>query len=158
MPPNPKRPHSGEPITDEQILHADDPRPQRVAQLPSNTVGARRLKKIEEHMSAEEIGVKFQPVGTNLMFTAALFEINQNDILTADPATFVTSLQTDSARSRGFELEARGNITRELEIVAAYTKIDAKVIKSLIPANVDKYVNGVPLDQAQGAPVGAGGG
>jgi pSer/pThr/pTyr-binding forkhead associated (FHA) protein/tetratricopeptide (TPR) repeat protein len=50
MPPNPKRPHSGEPITDEQILHADDPRPQRVAQLPSNTAGARRLKKIEEHI------------------------------------------------------------------------------------------------------------
>lgn len=52
MPPNPKqkRPHSGEPITDEQLLHADDPRPQRVAQLPSNTVGARRLKKIEEHI------------------------------------------------------------------------------------------------------------
>lgn len=52
MPPNPKskRPHAGEPITDEQLLNADDPRPQRVAQLPSNTVGARRLKKIEEHI------------------------------------------------------------------------------------------------------------
>ncbi len=96
----------------------------------------------------KEIGVKFQPVGTNLMFTAALFEIDQNDILTGDPASFgLTSLQTDSARSRGFELEARGNVTRELEIIAAYTKIDAKVTKSLTPANVGKYLNGVPLDQ-----------
>lgn len=96
----------------------------------------------------KEIGVKFQPNGTNLMLTAALFEINQNDILTGDPASFgLSNLQTDSARSRGFELEARGNITRELEVIAAYTKIDAVVTKSLVPVNVGKYVNGVPLDQ-----------
>ncbi|MFO0597042.1 MAG: FHA domain-containing protein [Myxococcaceae bacterium] len=51
MPPNPKRPFAGEePITDEQVLHADDPRPQRVAQLPSNSGGARRLKKVEDHI------------------------------------------------------------------------------------------------------------
>lgn len=50
MAPNPKRPQSGEPITDEQVLQADDPRPQRVAQLPSHTAQARRLKKVEEHI------------------------------------------------------------------------------------------------------------
>lgn len=52
MPPNPKRPlHHGEPVTDEQVLQADDPRPQRVAQLPSNSVGGRRVvKKVEEHI------------------------------------------------------------------------------------------------------------
>ena len=51
MPPNPKRPSDREPVTDEQILQADDPRPQRVAQLPSSGTGARRaVKKIEEHI------------------------------------------------------------------------------------------------------------
>lgn len=51
MPPNPKRPSDREPVTDEQILQADDPRPQRVAQLPSAGTGARRaVKKIEEHI------------------------------------------------------------------------------------------------------------
>ncbi len=51
MPPNPKRPSHQEPITDEQVLHADDPRPQRVAQLPSNSAGGRRaVKKVEEHI------------------------------------------------------------------------------------------------------------
>lgn len=47
---NPKRPFSGEPITDEQVLQVDDPRPQRVAQLPSQSAGARRMKKVEEHI------------------------------------------------------------------------------------------------------------
>lgn len=94
-----------------------------------------------------EVGAKFQPLGTNLMLTAAYFEINQKDILTSDPVHFFFSLQTDDARSRGFEFEARGNITRELEVIAAYTKIDPIVSKSLVPANVGKYINGVPLDQ-----------
>ncbi len=51
MPPNPKRPSYKEPVTDEQVLQADDPRPQRVAQLPSNSPGGRRaVKKVEEHI------------------------------------------------------------------------------------------------------------
>ncbi|EGP06406.1 ferrichrome-iron receptor [Bradyrhizobiaceae bacterium SG-6C] len=95
----------------------------------------------------KEIGVKFMPNGTNLMLSAALFEINQNNVLTGNPLNPFLSIQTDAARSRGFEFEARGNVTRELEIIAAYTKIDAKVTKSLTPANVGKYLNGVPLDQ-----------
>ncbi len=52
MPPNPKRPHGGgEPVTDEQVLQVDDPRPQRVAQLSSSSTGGRRaVKKVEEHI------------------------------------------------------------------------------------------------------------
>lgn len=48
MPPNPKRPARAD-LADEQILRADDPRPQRVAQLPSTGTG-RRLRKAEEHI------------------------------------------------------------------------------------------------------------
>lgn len=51
MPPNPKRPSQGQPVPDEQVLRADDPRPQRVAQLPSGGTGARRaIKRVEEHI------------------------------------------------------------------------------------------------------------
>ena len=98
----------------------------------------------------KEIGVKFMPNGTNLMLTAALFEINQNDILTSGP-DFISSLQTDSARSRGFEFEARGNVTRELEVIAGYTRLDTKVTKSTaLPANnnVGKHLQAAPEDQA----------
>ena len=98
----------------------------------------------------KEIGVKFMPNGTNLMLTAALFEINQNDILTSGP-DFISSLQTDSARSRGFEFEARGNITRELEVIAGYTKLDTTITKSTAPAatnNLGKHLQAAPEDQA----------
>lgn len=94
-----------------------------------------------------EAGVKFQPVGANLMLTAAYFDIKQNDVLTADPVNFLFNVQTDAVRSRGVELEARGNITRELEIIAGYTHTDAKVTASAVGAQ-GKYLNGMPIDQA----------
>ncbi len=97
---------------------------------------------------SKEVGVKFKPNGTNLMLTAALFDTLQNDVLTADPVTFgLTNIQTDEARVRGFEFEARGNITRELEIVGGYSHFDPKVTKS-IAGNIGKYMQAVPLDQA----------
>ncbi|MBE2248456.1 MAG: FHA domain-containing protein [Myxococcus sp.] len=50
MPQHPKRSDADDfPISEENILRADDPRPQRVPQYPSSTTGARRpLKKAEE--------------------------------------------------------------------------------------------------------------
>lgn len=49
MPQQPKRSDADFPISEENILRADDPRPQRVPQYPSSTTGARRpLKKAEE--------------------------------------------------------------------------------------------------------------
>lgn len=95
----------------------------------------------------KEIGIKYMAPGTNLMLTAALFEIAQDNVLTADPANPLFNIQTDAARVRGFELEARGNITRELEIVGGYTHMDPKVTRSL-EGNVGKNLQAVPENQA----------
>src|SRR3569623_94747 len=98
----------------------------------------------------KEIGVKFMPVGKNLMMTAALFEINRAVILPSG-SDFLTSLQTDSARSRGFEFEVRGNVTRELEIIGGYTKLDTRISKSsALPGfnNLGKHLQAAPEDQA----------
>lgn len=97
----------------------------------------------------KEVGLKFMPNGTNLMFTAALFDIRQQDILTADPLTGgLTSVQTDEARVRGFEFEVRGNATRELEIVGGYSKLDPEITESISAANVGNYLPNVNLEQA----------
>ncbi|MGO4685170.1 TonB-dependent siderophore receptor [Hyphomicrobium sp. 2TAF46] len=96
----------------------------------------------------KEVGVKFMPNGTNLMFTAALFDIRQNDILTADSQTGgLTSVQTDQARVRGFEFEVRGNVTRELQIVGGYSRLDPEITKSK-DGNAGNYLPNVNLDQA----------
>jgi iron complex outermembrane receptor protein len=95
----------------------------------------------------KEIGVKYMAPGTNLMITAALFEIEQDNVLTADPTNPFLNTQTDAARVRGVEFEARGNITRELEVVAGYTHMDPKVTRSL-GGNAGKNLQAVPEDQA----------
>lgn len=98
----------------------------------------------------KEIGIKYMMPGTNLMFTAALFDIVQNDILTTDPNDLsgLLSVQTDQARVRGFEFEVRGNVTRELEIVGGYSKLDPEITKSAIASNVGNYMPNVNLETA----------
>lgn len=94
-----------------------------------------------------EAGIKFKPNGSNLMLTAAVFQINQQDVLTADPTNPFFSVQTDAVRVTGFELEAKGNLTRELEISGGYTHLDPKVTAS-IAGYAGKYMMNTAQDQA----------
>lgn len=94
----------------------------------------------------KEVGIKFMPAGTNLMFTAALFEIVQKDVLSADPLTGgLTFLQTDEVTVRGVEFELKGNVTRNLAIIAGYSKLDPKITGGAFAGNYHVNTN---LDQA----------
>src|SRR5262249_32536240 len=94
-----------------------------------------------------EIGVKFRPLGSNLLLTAAVFDTTQQNVLTADPTNPIFSVQTGEVRVRGIELEARGNITRELQIIGAYSRLDPKVTRSN-DGFVGNYLVNTSLDQA----------
>ena len=94
-----------------------------------------------------EIGVKYQPLGSNLMLTAAYFDTRQSNVLTANPLNPFFNTQTDAVRVRGFEFEAKGNITRELEIVAGYSHLDPKVTDS-VAGNAGKIMVNTAREQA----------
>ncbi|WP_323118194.1 TonB-dependent siderophore receptor [Burkholderia alba] len=91
-----------------------------------------------------EAGLRWQPPGKNLMLNAAIYQINQTNVVTTnldlDP-TGTTSIQTGEVRSRGIELSAVGNVTRELSVIAAYVYQDVKNVK----AN-DNSLNNWPVD------------
>jgi iron complex outermembrane recepter protein len=93
-----------------------------------------------------EIGVKYKPNGSNIMATAALFDIHQQDVLTADPNNPFFNVQTDAVRVRGLELEIKGNLTRELEITAGYAHLDPRVTES-IAGYAGKYMMNTAQDQ-----------
>ncbi len=95
-----------------------------------------------------EIGVKYQPLGTNLMLTAAYFDTRQNNVVTADPTNPLFNTQTDAVRVRGFEFEAKGNITREFEIVAGYSHLDPRVTESVVPGNIGAVMKNTAREQA----------
>ena len=83
--------------------------------------------------SQYEVGVKYQPVGTRALFTAALFDLTKTNSLTANPnATGPGNffLQVGEIRSRGAELEARAEIFRGMNFIGAFTYNDVEVLKS----------------------------
>ncbi|HEX7913932.1 MAG TPA: TonB-dependent siderophore receptor [Paraburkholderia sp.] len=92
-----------------------------------------------------EAGLRWQPPGKNLMLSAAVYQINQTNVVTPAPTnldpTGLSSVQTGEVRSRGIELSAVGNVTRELSIVASYVYQDVKNVK----AN-DASLNNWPVD------------
>jgi iron complex outermembrane receptor protein len=80
-----------------------------------------------------EAGLRWQPAGKNLMLNAALYQINQTNVVTPDLAldpTGSTSVQTGEVRSRGIELSGVGNVTRNFSVIAAYVYQDVKNIKA----------------------------
>lgn len=77
-----------------------------------------------------EVGVKYQPPGTEAMFTAALFDIRQKNVTTQDPDHPGYSVQNGEVRSTGIELEANFPLTRELRVMAGYTYIDPRITQS----------------------------
>ncbi len=73
-----------------------------------------------------EVGVRYKPENVNLMLSAAVFNITQNNVLTQD-GDFTK--QTGEVRSRGFELEAKASFA-DFDISAAYTYTDARITES----------------------------
>jgi iron complex outermembrane receptor protein len=94
-----------------------------------------------------EFGIKYKPNGIDMMVTASVFDIIRKDILTTSPINPLFSVQTDAVRVRGFEFEAKGNLSRELEFVLGYSHIDPKVTES-IAGYAGTYMTNTALDQA----------
>lgn len=83
-----------------------------------------------------EAGLKYQPPGTDALFTAAVFDIRQTNVTTQDPLHPGFSVQTGEVRSTGLELEAKFPVTRELSVMAGYTYLNPRTTKSERPAEV----------------------
>src|SRR5262249_22153690 len=77
-----------------------------------------------------EGGIKYQPPGTAALFTAAVFDIKQQNVTTTDPSNTAFKVQTGEVESRGFEVEAKISVTRHFNVAAAYTYLDVKNIQS----------------------------
>lgn len=74
-----------------------------------------------------EAGVKYQPTEWNGFFSASIYQITQQNVLTADPLHFGYSVQQGGVRSRGFELEAKTELNDGLSLTAGYAYTDARV-------------------------------
>lgn len=77
-----------------------------------------------------ELGVKYQPKGSNSMVTVSVFDLRKQNVTTEDPDHPGYSVQTGEVRSRGIELESTMALTRQLDLIAGLTHLDARVTRS----------------------------
>lgn len=76
-----------------------------------------------------EGGLKFQP-NRDLLFTAAVFDLTQDNVLTADPLHLNYSIQTGQVNSQGLELELLAKPMPGLNLLATYTLQNVKNTQS----------------------------
>ncbi|MDQ1846771.1 TonB-dependent siderophore receptor [Gemmobacter fulvus] len=77
-----------------------------------------------------ELGLRYVPDAGGLQYSAALFDTEKSNMLTADPDHTGYSVQTGEVRHRGLELEARGAFSEQLSGVVNYTYLDAEITRS----------------------------
>ncbi|MEB2844130.1 TonB-dependent siderophore receptor [Rhizobiales bacterium RZME27] len=73
-----------------------------------------------------EVGLKYKPDAFPALFTASFYDLTKENITTYD---YVTYLPTTVAkvRNRGIELEAKAEVTDNINLIAAYSYIDSKI-------------------------------
>jgi len=91
-----------------------------------------------------EIGIRYQPPGINAMFSAALFDLRRQNVLTTDPQDRNYSIQTGEVRTRGLELEAKASLAAGFDIAASYAYLDSEVTRSNATVTADRGLAGVP--------------
>lgn len=86
-----------------------------------------------------EAGVKYQPPGSQSLFTAALYRLVEKNAVRSVPATETspaTSLAIGEIETLGVELSARVNLTQGLDVIASYNLNDAEIKKDGNTANI----------------------
>lgn len=93
-----------------------------------------------------EVGMRYQPVGTSDMYSAAVFDLRRRNYVTFDP-NFVP-YQTGEISVRGMELEASTRIMRSMNLTAAYTYTQRAIVTaSANPDQIGKQAQAVPRNQ-----------
>jgi len=94
-----------------------------------------------------EVGLRYQPPGTDTLLSAAVYRLDQDNSLSLDSSTN-TYVQYGKTRSKGVELEAKSNLTDNLQLSAGYAYTDTHVLQDQTASNVGKRIEGVPYNSA----------
>ena len=92
-----------------------------------------------------EAGVKSELLERRLTATAAVYQITKQHIPYTDPSDPLYSIAIGEARSRGFELDFRGDLGAGLSAVVAYAYTDARTTKDANADLVGKRFPNVPF-------------
>jgi len=76
-----------------------------------------------------ELGIKYQPPGSNTLLTAAVYDLTQKNVsvTTINSDNVSITSQTGEVKVKGLELEAVSDVTDNLKVIAAYTLAKSEV-------------------------------
>ncbi|ATO33958.1 TonB-dependent siderophore receptor [Dickeya dianthicola] len=94
-----------------------------------------------------EVGIKFQPKGSNTLLTVSLFDITQKNITSYNSVTQYNE-QIGKVKSKGAEAEVHTQLTPEISLMAAYTYTDAVTKESNTASQVNKTPSALPRHSA----------
>ncbi|MBR0705525.1 TonB-dependent siderophore receptor [Bradyrhizobium liaoningense] len=92
-----------------------------------------------------EVGVKYQPLGWNALFTFAAFDLTRDNVVVYAPPSY-SAEQIGQVKSRGIELEGTMSLADGWNLRAAYAYVDAELSRD--PVNLGKAPPTVPLNRA----------
>ncbi|WP_458097563.1 TonB-dependent siderophore receptor [Roseomonas sp. WA12] len=91
-----------------------------------------------------EIGFHYQPPGTKTLLSFAAFDLLQENLATRDPQYPLFSIQEGQVRSRGFEVEAKGELMTGLSFTTSYALLNPRRRNDNGLETVNLNIQGVP--------------
>ena len=73
-----------------------------------------------------EVGLRYQPLNSNSMYTASMYKLKESNHLSSDPTNPNNQLQGGEAKVWGIELEALANLTDHIDLIANYSYTHAR--------------------------------
>ena len=74
-----------------------------------------------------EVGLKQEFFDGGALFTVALFELTQENLVQPDPIDSTRSVQIGEAKTRGLEIEISGEVGEGFRVIGGYTFLDTEV-------------------------------
>jgi iron complex outermembrane receptor protein len=98
-----------------------------------------------------EVGVRYQPTGTNLLLGISAYRLTQENVLTQDPNPPASNpwaqVQTGKVQVNGVELEGKAQLASGLDLIASYTRQDSKIARTNYAAQAGNRFQLTPVHQ-----------
>ncbi len=78
-----------------------------------------------------EVGVKYSPMGMNALFSAAVYDLTQENVTIAVvlPSGIIEQQTVGESRVRGLDLEGKAQVTQNLSLVGGYSYMQSDVLR-----------------------------
>lgn len=81
-----------------------------------------------------EVGVKYSPIEMDALFSAAVYDLTQENVSIAVvlPSGIIEQQTVGESRARGLDLEAKVQVTQDLSLIGAYSYMKSEVIRGTL--------------------------